>query len=116
MMSTTTLENLGSRLASARGLLGEALQESREAALEHGHRGLEGAREMGLGAWQGARRGGKAAERALAAHPWETLVLAGVAGIAIGWIVRHAWKAPPARAARATSTRRSGSNGARRKS
>ncbi|RYD15927.1 MAG: hypothetical protein EOP90_03755 [Lysobacteraceae bacterium] len=114
-MSTTTLENLGSRLASARGLLGEALQESREAALEHGSRGLDGARELGLEAWQGARRGGKAAERALAAHPWETLVLAGVAGIAIGWIVRYAWPARTARRVPAVAKRRSAANGARRK-
>ncbi len=116
MMSTTTLENLGSRLASARGLLGDALQESREAALEHGSRGLESARGLGLEAWQGARRGGKAAERALAAHPWETLVLAGVAGIAIGWIVRYAWPAKPARRAPAAAKRRSATNATRRKS
>jgi ElaB/YqjD/DUF883 family membrane-anchored ribosome-binding protein len=115
MMSTTTLENLGSRLASARGLLGEALQESREAAIEHGSRSLEGAREFGLEAWQGARRGGKAAERTLAAHPWETLVIAGVAGIAIGWIVRYAWPAKVARRAPAAAKRRSTANGARRK-
>jgi hypothetical protein len=97
-MSTNTLDALGSRLAAARGLIAEALQDSRSAIAEHGTRGLHGARERSLEAWHGAQRGGRAAGRAMSDHPWETLVLAGVAGIAIGWIVRHAWRGQPARA------------------
>lgn len=112
-MSTNTLEALGSRLSIARGMLADALQDSRAMAREHGARSLQGARELGVEAWQGASRGGRAAGRAMSNHPWETLLLAGVAGVAIGWIVRHAWRGQPARArtpaksrARATSPRR----------
>ena len=104
-MSTHTIEALGARLAAARGMLGEAVQDSRTAMLERGSEGLDGARAIGLEAWQGARRGGRAAGRVMAGHPWETLLLASVAGIAIGWIVRHAWRSEPAPAKAARKPR-----------
>lgn len=111
-MSTHTVEALGARLAAARGMLGDAMHDSRTALAEQGHHGLEGARALGLEAWQGARRGSRAAGRAMAGHPWETLVLAGVAGIAIGWIVRHAWRLD---APRANGTRKPRASRARAK-
>lgn len=110
-MSANTMEALGTRLAVARGVLADALQDSRAAAMEHGARGLHNARDLGLEAWHGARRGGRAAGRAMSSHPWETLLLAGVAGVAIGWIVRHAWRGgatratPPSRKPRAPRAR-----------
>lgn len=101
-MSTHTMEALGARLAAAREMLGDALQDSRAALVERGSERLDGARALGLEAWQGARRGGRAAGRAMAGHPWETLLLAGAAGIAIGWIVRHAWRVGPASSPKAS--------------
>ena len=94
-MSTHTMHALGARLAAGRDLLGDALQDSRGMLAARGRDGLDGARALGLEAWQGARRGSRAAGRVMAGHPWETLLLAGVAGIALGWIVRHAWRAEP---------------------
>lgn len=104
-MSTHTMHALGARLAAGRDLLGDALQDSREMIAARGREGLEGARSLGLEALQGARRGHRAAGRAMAGHPWETLLLAGIAGAALGWIVRHAWREhTPARASRKPRT------------
>jgi len=100
------MEALGARLAAAREMLGDALQDSRTALVERGSDRLDGARALGLEAWQGARRGSRAAGRAMAGHPWETLLLAGAAGIAIGWIVRHAWRADQRPALKANRTPR----------
>lgn len=93
MMSTHAMEVLGGRLAAAREMLGDALQDSRAAMIERAGHGVDGARSLGLEALQGARRGTRVAGRAMAGHPWETLLVASIAGIAIGWIVRHAWRA-----------------------
>jgi hypothetical protein len=111
------MEALGARLAAARGMLGDVLQDSRNTMLERGSEGLDGARSLGLEALQGARRGSKAAGRVMAGHPWETLLLASVAGIAIGWIVRHAWRTEPtpARATRAPRTRTAAAKTARKR-
>jgi hypothetical protein len=113
-MSTHTVEALGARLAAARDMLGDALQDSRTALIGRGSHGLDGARSLGLEAWHGARRGSRAAGRAMAGHPWETLLLAGVAGVAIGWIVRHAWRAERV-PAKANRTPRAGNAKASRK-
>jgi hypothetical protein len=96
------MEALGARLAAAREMLGDALHDSRAALAEQGSQRLDGARALGLEAWQGAQRGSRAAGRAMAGHPWETLLLAGAAGIAVGWIVRHAWRSGPASASKAS--------------
>src|SRR5690606_13992041 len=111
-MSTHTMHALGARLAAGRDLLGDALQDSRGMLAARGRDGLDGARALGLEAWQGARRGSRAAGRVMAGHPWETLLLAGVAGIALGWIVRHAWRLD---APRANGTRKPRASRARAK-
>lgn len=111
------------RLAQASDTLAHALHAANDAVARHGASGFERARTIGQQAFDHAQRTGRSTRSLVVGHPLESVLLAGLAGVVIGWVLRHArspQRVEPATsrkpAARRPTQRRSGSRNAASKS
>ncbi len=109
-MARKWMERAGERLGSGASSAGESLAETwdsaQEAALRSRDAGLEAAFAAGRGMLAGARSAGLTTRRAVAGHPAEALLLAGLAGAALGWVLHRVYQARngQARGGRSRST------------
>lgn len=114
---------VAARFADASGALTQALHAAGDALTRSGDSSLEHARAIGQQALDHAQRAGRSTRSLVAGHPLESVLLAGLAGVVIGWVLRHArsrQRVEPAAsrkpAARRPTQRRSGSRNAASKS
>ncbi len=83
--------------------LTQALHAANDAFARGRDSGLDHARAFGLQALDHTRRAGRSTRSLVAGHPLEAVLLAGLAGVVIGWMLHHTRS--PARAARATGSK-----------
>ena len=108
---------LATRFANASGAMAHGLHDANDALARHGEAGLERARALGHDTLDRAHRAGRSTQRMVAGHPVESMLLAGLAGVVIGWMLRHALRrreqaAASSRTAARTAPRRSAAKGA----
>jgi ElaB/YqjD/DUF883 family membrane-anchored ribosome-binding protein len=116
MMATQWLQRTaranGAHLADASQALANALHETGDTLARQRDTGLRAMRELGGSALGNARQMGRSTRSLVAERPLEAVLLVGLAGFAIGWLVRRSRemaarppRAPRPRAAAARSTR-----------
>ena len=98
-------DGLGARFAEASDAMATRLHDANQSLMRHGSSGLDVARDFGGDMLGGARRLSRSTRGVMAERPFETVLLVGVAGFALGWLIRHMREAGP-RTARAPRTSR----------
>jgi ElaB/YqjD/DUF883 family membrane-anchored ribosome-binding protein len=81
------------RLAQASDALASKLHDVRHSLARHGEHGLDLARASGDEIAAGLRRAGHSTRSLLAERPVESIVIVGLLGVAIGWILRRSREA-----------------------
>ena len=103
MLSTLWRERpndaFATRLSEASDALTRALDAAGGALTRNGSDGRERTRVIGQQALDHAQRAGRSARSLVAGHPLESVLLAGLAGAVIGWILHHAGSARRAKPA-----------------
>jgi ElaB/YqjD/DUF883 family membrane-anchored ribosome-binding protein len=93
------------RLAQASDALASKLHDVRHSLARHGEHGLDLARASGDEIAAGLRRAGHSTRSLLAERPVESIVIVGLLGVAIGWILRRSREARHEDASGATRNR-----------
>lgn len=91
----------GAHLAEASHALATSLHNASEALARQGGSGMRAVRVFADGAVGNARQMGRSTRSLMAERPLEAVLIAGIAGFAIGWLVRRSREA----AARTTTQR-----------
>lgn len=98
-------DGVGARFAEASDAMVARLHDANQSLMRRGSSGLGAARDLGGDMLGGARRLSRSTRGVMAGRPFETVLLVGVAGFALGWLIRHMREAGP-RTARAPRTSR----------
>jgi len=93
------------RLAQASDALASKLHDVRHSLAHHGEHGLDLARASADEVAAGLRRAGHSTRSLLAERPVESIVIVGLLGVAIGWILRRSREARREDARGAASSR-----------
>jgi hypothetical protein len=99
-------DDLGARFVEASDAVAARLHDANQALLRRGTAGLVVARDFGDEMLGGARRMSRSTRHLVAERPLETALLVGVAGFAIGWLIRRMREPAPRAVARAPRTTR----------
>ena len=98
-------DGLGARFAEASDAMAARLNDANLALMRRGSSGLNAARDFGGDMLGGARRWSQSTRGLVAERPLETALLVGIAGFALGWLIRR-MREPGPRVVRAPRTSR----------
>lgn len=98
-------DGLGARFAEVSDAMAARLHDANQSLMRRGSSGLDAARDFGGDMLGGARRMSRSTRSLVSERPFETVLLVGVVGFALGWLIRH-MREPGPRAARAPRTSR----------
>lgn len=103
----------GAHLAEASHALATSLHDAGEALARQGGSGMHAVRAFADEAVGNARQMGRSTRSLMAERPLEAALIAGVVGVAIGWLVRRSREQTPPPARRVAAPRAQRSAGAR---
>lgn len=88
-------DGLGARFTEASDAIVARLHDANQSLMRRGSSGLGAARDLGGDMLDGARRLSRSTRGVMAERPFETVLLVGVAGFALGWLIRYMREAGP---------------------